>query len=110
MFNLKILACEAKKYENLGSHARIFKLIKILRYFLIPKIPKLGQFLGYPANTFTLQIHQSLQLLHFFVFICQFIHIMTHTKYQKYVFGLKSSHLKIGANGAGAYTIPRSVS
>ena len=35
---------------------------------------------------------------------------MTHTKYQKYVFGLKSSHLKIGANGAGAYTIPRSVS
>ena len=35
---------------------------------------------------------------------------MTHTKYQKYVFGLKSSHLKIGANGAGAYIIPRSVS
>ena len=33
-----------------------------------------------------------------------------YTKYQKYVFGLKSSHLKIGANGAGAYTIPRSVS
>ena len=31
---------------------------------------------------------------------------MTHTKYQKYVF----CHLKIGANGAGAYTIPRSVS
>ena len=46
----------------------------------------------------------------FFVFICQFIHSMTHTKYQKYVFGLKSSHLKIGANGAGAYTIPQSVS
>ena len=40
----------------------------------------------------------------------RFIHSMTHTKYQKYVFGLKSSHLKIGANGAGAYTIPRSVS
>ena len=35
---------------------------------------------------------------------------MTPTKYQKYVFGLKSGHLKIGANGAGAYTIPRSVS
>ena len=35
---------------------------------------------------------------------------MTHTKYQKYVFGLKSSHLKIGANGAGVYTIPQSVS
>ena len=34
---------------------------------------------------------------------------MTPTKYQKYVFGLKSGHLKIGANGAGAYTIPRSV-
>ena len=33
---------------------------------------------------------------------------MTPTKYQKYVFGLKSGHLKIGANGAGAYTIPRS--
>ena len=30
---------------------------------------------------------------------------MTHTKYQKYVFGLKSSHLKIGGNGAGAYTM-----
>ena len=35
---------------------------------------------------------------------------MTPTKYQKYVFGLKSGHLKIGANGAGAYAIPRSVS
>ena len=35
---------------------------------------------------------------------------MTPTKYQKYVFGLKSGHLKIEANGAGAYTIPRSVS
>ena len=35
---------------------------------------------------------------------------MTHTKYQKYIFGHKSSHLKIGANGAGAYTIPQSVS
>ena len=35
---------------------------------------------------------------------------MTNTKYQKYIFGLKSSHLKIGVNRAGAYTISRSVS
>ena len=34
---------------------------------------------------------------------------MTHTKYQKYVFGLKSSHLKTGAKGAAAYLIPQSV-
>ena len=75
-----------------------------------PETPNRANFWGIQPYTFTLQIHQSLQLLHFFVFICQFIHSMTHTKYQKYVFGLKSSHLKIGANGAGAYTIPRSVS
>ena len=51
--DLKILACEAKKYDFLGSHARIFKLIKNLRYFLIfvtVLVSKIGQFLGYPAS------------------------------------------------------------
>ena len=32
---------------------------------------------------------------------------MTHTEYQKYIFGPKSCHLKIGVNGAAAYTIPQ---
>ena len=87
-------------------------MIKNLRYFLIfltAEIPKLGQFLGYPAlHIYIANPPKSLNSA-FFVFICQFIHSMTHTKYQKYVFGLKSSHLKIGVNGAGAYTIPQSV-
>ena len=66
---------------------------------------------GIQPHTVTLQIHQSLELLHFFAFIYQFIH---STEYQKYMFGLKlrlkSSHLKIWVNGAGVYTTPRSVS
>ena len=72
--------------------------------------PNQGNFLNIQPFPFALQNHRSFQLLHFFAFICQFIQSMTHTKYQKYVFCLKISHLKIGANGAGAYTIPRSVS
>ena len=70
-------------------------------------IPKLGQFLGYPASHIYIANPPKPSTSAFF---CIHMSIMTHTKYQKYVFGLKSSHLKIGANGAGAYTIPRSVS
>ena len=70
----------------------------------------MGQFLGYPT-------------LHIYIanppkpstsaFFC--IHKSIYSYYDPYQvpkigFGLKSSHLKIGANGAGAYTIPRSVS
>ena len=35
---------------------------------------------------------------------------MNHIEYQKYIFWPKSSNLKNGLNGAGAYSIPRSVS
>ena len=72
--------------------------------------PKLGPFLEYPALHFNIANPPKSLTSAFFAFICQFIHNMTHIKYQKYVFGLKSSNLKIGANGAGAYTIPQSVS
>ena len=35
---------------------------------------------------------------------------MNHIEYQEYIFGPKRSNLKNRINGAGAYTIPRSVS
>ena len=74
------------------------------------KPPNWANSWGILPHTFTLQIHQIVVQQIFFAFICQFIHSMTHTKYQKYIFGLRSSHLKIGVNGAGAYSIPRSLS
>ena len=51
------------------------------------KPPNLANSWGIQPHTFTLQIHQTLELPHFFAFICQFIHSMTHTKFQKYIFG-----------------------
>ena len=54
MFNLKILACKAQKYIFLGSHARIFKLIKKIKVvfdFFNGGTPKIGPILGVSSLT-----------------------------------------------------------
>ena len=69
--------------------------------------PKIGPIFGVSCLTY---LHCNSTKLIFFAFICKFIHCMTHTKCQKHILWPNSSHLKIGVNGAPAYSIPRSVS
>ena len=86
------------------AHCWFLQIQKNLEYFWFRysrKPPNWANSWGIQPHTFTLQIKQIVELLYFFAFKCQFIHSMTHTKYQKYIFGPKSNNLKIGGNGAG---------